>query len=328
MAKFKKIKSWIPLPSLLPLRTFPSRVPLKWKYIFTTLQKLVFLKLGRIGARVIGTNQVGNTLLRLNRDYPVGKKGFVIELPRDEVIFNQLKYTGSWEREISEFLASGLKKISLRNDPKAAMIDIGANCGFISLQTMNISQTPDDYFLIEPLPRHVHALRNNLEKMSKSKKINIFEFALSDKNGCSEIYTERLNQGNSTILPNVVQSYDNSVTNIRLLDTKSFCDDYLSEFSDYVIKSDTQGMDALILSRIPIKIWKNVESAVIEVWALPEVLESDVHNLLAMWKEFDCISWSSNSTETGGGLLHLEDVRKFWLSKSRVERNLFLSKSN
>lgn len=84
-------------------------------------------------------------------------------------------------------------------------------------------------------------------------------------------------------------------------------------------------MDALILSRIPMKIWQTVESAVIEVWALPEVEEIDVHNLLAMWKDFNFISWSSNLTE--GGDITLSDVEKFWLSKSRLERNLFLSKS-
>ena len=326
MTKFEKIKSWIPLPRLLPLRTFPLRMRLKFVFIYKAMRQIVFLRIGKIGAKNIGTNEIGNTLLRLNRDYPVGKKGFIIELPKDEVIFEKLQFTGAWEREISEFLACGLMKISLDENSKPAMVDIGANCGFISLQTMNLSKTTQDFYLIEPLPRHVHALRNNLQGISKTKSIHIFEFGLSDKSGSSDIYTEMLNQGNSTIFSSVLKSDNNVITRIKLSDTKDFCEKSLFGHTGYVIKSDTQGMDALILSRIPDKIWRKVECAVVEVWALPDIKENDVHNLFAMWGDFDCISWSSNSTEASS-YISLEEVGEFWLSKSGKERNLFLSKS-
>jgi len=326
MTNFKKIKSWIPLPRLLPLRTFPSRLPLKLEFVYKAFKQILLLKMGKIGAKNIGTNQLGNALLRLNRDYPVGEKGFVIELPKDEVIFEQLQFTGSWEREISEFLATGLKKISLNKNSKPGMVDIGANCGFISLQTMNLLETTQDFYLIEPLPRHVHALRNNLEVMREKKNIHIFEFGLSDISGSSDIYTEVLNQGNSTIFSNVVKSDSSRVTKIQLSDTKDFCEEYLIGHTGYVIKSDTQGMDALILSRIPDRIWRTVESAVVEIWALPEIKDSDVDKLLSMWSGFKYIGWSSDSTDLAARV-SLSEVREFWLSKSRLEQNLYLSKS-
>ncbi len=51
-----------------------------------------------------------NARLKLNKNYALGNKGFVVELPRDKMIYTYIKNRGSWELEESEFLASGLKK--------------------------------------------------------------------------------------------------------------------------------------------------------------------------------------------------------------------------
>ena len=321
---FKKIKSWIPLTALKPLPTFKSRLILKLLFIHKTLYKLISLKLRRTGARSIGTSQTGNALMYLNRGSVLGKKGFVVELAKDEVIFNQIRLSGSWEPEISVFLAQGLERISLRKNHNSAMIDIGANCGLISLQTINISESTNDFFLIEPLPKHLHALRNNLRTVSKNKKIHIFEIALSDKNGSTNIYTEVLNQGNTTTYADLIPSDKYEMTEIFLSDTERFCEKFLSVYSDFVIKSDTQGMDALILSRIPAEIWQKVECAVVEIWAVPGIQENDINNLLAMWGKFSVIEWSNNSS-TERSRVNLDDVGKFWLSRSGMEKNLFLS---
>ena len=94
-------------------------------------------------------------------------------------------------------------------------------------------------------------------------------------------------------------------------------------FDEYVIKCDTQGLDALILSRIPNRIWQSTEAAIIEVWALPEILEQDVTDLLAMCQDFKFASWHPKSQER----LSLKEISEFWLGKSGTHRNLFLSKS-
>jgi hypothetical protein len=84
-------------------------------------------------------------------------------------------------------------------------------------------------------------------------------------------------------------------------------------------------MDALILSRIPHRIWENVERAVIEVWAIPEVNEVDVEKLLSMWEGFKYVSWAPNSHAN----ISFTEVSEFWLKKSGKEsRNLFLSRTS
>ena len=39
-------------------------------------------------------------------------------------------------------------------------------------------------------------------------------------------------------------------------------------------------MDAYVLSQIPIEIFKSIQSAVVEVWALPEINPADVDKFI------------------------------------------------
>ena len=293
-----------------------------WKY-FLTIRKLprrFVVKLGFLGAKVIGISSSGNTLVELNKNYALGCKGTVIELPRDKMIYEFIKNRGGWELEDSEFLANGLRKASNQLDADMALLDIGANTGLVTLQALNLANTNNEVFLFEPIPRHVLAIKNNLKKY---KNININSFALSDRNEKSVIFTEVLNQGNSSLLKSVVSPIGQIQTEIRLVDTKEYCDTFLTKHDGYIIKCDTQGMDALILSRIPNRIWEKVERAIIEVWALPEISDQDVTNLLLMCQHFKFRSWEPKFQSA----LELSEIREFWLGKSGNVRNLYFSKT-
>ena len=309
---------WIPVPAPLPIKTFPQRLIKKWLSIAKNIVSLIGVGMGFVGARIVGVTPDGNTLLRLNKDYALGPKGTVLELPRDLAIFDSVRKRGIWELEESEFLARGIRKVG--EGKKAALLDIGANTGLVTLQAMNLSKTSIEVFLFEPIPRHASAIENNLGNLPN---IHINEFALSNENGNSEIFTQATNHGNTSLLASVVPSDELIRTRIKIIDTAEYCDRFLEGFDNYVIKCDTQGMDALILSRIPNRIWQNTEFAIIEVWALPEIHEQDVTHLLAMCQNFKYVSWNPNSQEMVG----LSEVSEYWLSKSGTFRNLFLSKT-
>ena len=185
---------------------------------------------------------------------------------------------------------------------------------------MNLSKTITEVFLFEPIPRHVSAIERNLRNLPS---IHINEFALSNENGQSEIYTQTTNHGNTSLLKSVVPSDELISTTIELVDAAEYCNKFLNGFDNFVIKCDTQGMDALILSRIPNRIWERTEVAIIEVWALPEIREQDVTRLLAMCQNFNYASWTPNSRER----IDLDEISEYWLSKSGTFRNLFLSKT-
>jgi FkbM family methyltransferase len=313
-------RSWIPIPQPYPLKTFPQRLMRKWIGIAHNITATIGLRLGFSGARVVGVTQNGNTLLQLNKNYALGPRGTKIELPRDLCIFESVRRWGLWELDESEFLARGLRKVGKLVDSNIALLDIGANTGLVTLQTMNLSKMNIEVFLFEPIPRHVSAIEHNLRNV---RKTHINKFALSEKNGIAEIFTMSTNHGGTSLLESAVPSNGSIRTEIELVDTAEYCDRFLNEFDHYVIKCDTEGMDAQILSRIPNRIWQKTEVAIIEVWALPEIREQDVTQLLGMCQDFKYASWNPKSQER----VSLNEISEYWLSKSGTMRNLFLSKT-
>ena len=81
-------------------------------------------------------------------------------------------------------------------------------------------------------------------------------------------------------------------------------------------------MDAYVLSQIPIEIFKSIQSAVVEVWALPEINPADVDKFINAISFSYSLGWSEKSI----GKLSPEIVREFWLSKSGLAKDLFINK--
>jgi FkbM family methyltransferase len=310
-------RNWIPLTKPTPVKTFPKRLITKFLVIAKNIVFPIGVRFGFSGAKIVGVTENGNTLLRLNKNYALGRKGTDLELPRDLAIFESVRKWGHWELQESEFLASGLRKVG--RSSKTALLDIGANTGLVTLQAMNLSKTSSEVFLFEPIPRHISAIKHNLRNFPN---VHVNEFALSNGNGNSEIFTETTNHGNTSLLESVVPSDELIRTHIKLIDVAEYCDNFLKGFDNYIIKCDTQGMDALILSRIPNRIWQRTEVAVVEVWALPEICAQDVINLLGMYKNFKYASWHPNSQER----IDINEIKAYWLGNSGTYRNLFLSK--
>jgi FkbM family methyltransferase len=313
--------SWVPFTKPIPLRNFPQRLCRKWTFIGRNILMYFGPKYGFFGAKFVGLGPMGNSLLRLNQDYALGPKGFMVQLPRDQVIFENVRKHGSWELKESQFLCVHLKNACRLDDSKVALVDIGANTGLVALQAMNLSKTKNAVFLFEPIPRHTEAIKHNLKYLPN---VHINEFALSDKKGRSIIFTQASNHGNSSMFKSVVKSEGKILTEIVLEETTEYFNSILKEFNKFVLKCDTQGMDALILSRIPNNVWKKTECAIIEVWALAEIKEEDVTKFLDMCKEFSLVSWDPDFIHQ----IELADVKEFWLSKSKNSKNLFLSKGN
>jgi FkbM family methyltransferase len=313
-------RHWVPVVRPTPIKTSPQRLIRKWLYIASESIAIIGSRLGFLGSRIVGVTPNGNTLLKLNKNYALGCKGTVLELPRDRVIFETIMKKGSWELKESQFLARGLKRAFRNPTHKVALLDIGANTGLVTLQAMNLSNTLAEVFTFEPVPRHASAIKHNLRNLSN---VHINEFALSSKNGQADIFTQATNHGNTSFFSSIVPEIGMISTQVKLVDTTTYCDKFLNNFDSYVIKCDTQGMDALVLSRIPENIWKNCESAVIEVWALGEISKKDVELLLSMCQNFEYVAWQPSTRK---GRIELSEVSEFWLSKSKSSKNLFLSK--
>lgn len=259
-------------------------------------------------------------MLRLRRASPLGNKGTIVELPMDEVMFSAVLTKGEWSLELSKFLCAGLEGGEI-SQGKAALLDIGANTGLVTLQVVNMTSRSHNYFLFEPIPRHVSAINRNLDTESLGPRLQIMPVALSDNNGTSEIFTSITNHGNSSLSETVVGYPEEHVrTTIETVNTAEYFVGFGPEFNRFVIKCDTQGMDQVILARLPLELWGRVERAVVEVWALPEVQRSDVGTLVDIWRDFRVISWDADLNSR----VDLEEVQDFWTGQTGRWKDLYI----
>jgi hypothetical protein len=53
----------------------------------------------------------GNVLILLNAASSLGPKGTVLEVPKDKIIYQELRHRGEWEKEVSKFLSECLRDL-------------------------------------------------------------------------------------------------------------------------------------------------------------------------------------------------------------------------
>jgi FkbM family methyltransferase len=273
------------------------------------------------GARKLQESQHGNVLIRLNADSSLGPKGTVLEVPKDKIIYQELRHRGEWEKEVSKFLSECIRDLKKKSQ-NITFLDLGANIGLISLQAINNLEFSIKLIAVEPLPQHISALERNLKSISRTNEVLILPVALGLESKMEYIYKQNTNSGNTSLFARVVPTDQVSKVRIQMLNTEEFARNYLQNDHNFVIKSNLQGFDAKVLARLGAEIWKKTYAASVEVWALKEIEEQDVLNLVDNWKYFDRISWSSSFNN----MVTLEEVKEFWLSGTNTHRNVYLGK--
>jgi FkbM family methyltransferase len=299
----------------------------KFALKFLVSLRNILVQTGLYGGKFVASHNSEHKVLRLNRKSSLGQKGDLVYLPSDETICNFVRLRGSWELDDCQFLVSEITRRSNRGTQSldTLFLDIGANSGLISRQVRNLLGKEISMILVEPVPMYVEAIKLNLGKFYMEENISIVEGALSDTDGVGEIYLQKSNCGNSSLLHEAMMNHQSKTMRINLIDTDRFSNEHLQKFKNIVLKSDTQGFDAKILSRIPPKAWFSINSALIEVWALPEVELSDIVRLIGIWRDlakFRFYSSSKSSVE-----LTLEEIELIWGSKSGKSMNLRLVSS-
>ena len=315
---FLKIKKWIPFTKISPLKTFLSRLINKIFFI----AQLIASKIGLRGAKVITKLSDGNYQVKLNNDSSLGKKGTIINLPKDNVIFEYVKIYGFWAKNESQFLSQAIQAAHNSPQTKVALIDIGANVGLVTLSTMNLSKTLTDIHLFEPVPIHASALKHNLKNLTVSGEVFVNGFGLSSKPGRKIIYRDKGNSGNSSVFKTAVGIQNREEIKISLMSAERYYEDNLKRYDKLILKSDIQGLDAEVLSNFPVEFWNKVEAAVVEVWAFTEIKSDEVADFIAKISSFGSISWDPNFQKR----TTFKEVEDFWLSKNNQQRNLYLSK--
>ncbi len=310
---------YFPLTRIRPVNSFCYRLVQK---IDTILRWAFFYKFNFSGAKEIGIGPSGNIVLEINRSSELGQKGDRILVPYDQVIFRNVVRLGAWEKTESNFL-SGLA-FENRNE-KLVFIDIGGQAGLISRQFLAKSSEYIFYaWIVEPIDKHVSAIKYNLEKWIKSNQVGIYPYAIDSTSSKNLIHTANDNSGNSSLLDYLPPNRPSSTSEILTKSAQNFESMFYSPAYKFLIKCDIQGMDAKVLSLFSKPFWSQTLGCVVEIWALPSVNEEHVEMLMDLWQSFNHFSWDiSLEIKT-----NLQEVKDFWLSGSGATRNLFITKSN
>ena len=291
---------------------------------FDTFKERLVAKLSRFigfnSCEFIEMTTSGNSLLKLKRKTPLGRKSKIIQLPKDAVIYESVIKNGFWSLDESIFLSKGLKDVVQRG--RTCFLDIGANTGLISLQVLNKVSANYDNILVEPISQHIEAIKENVASTFNGKNVKIYPYALGVQDGQTEIFIENLNRGNTSLLRELVPSDSSYTENIGIKSTLEFSRKYLKDYDFLVIKSDIQGFDSVVLSQLPQEIWDKTYRAVIEVWAHSKVNQKEVNTLCSLFDKFEFLSWSRDLTQK----VQISELKTFWLCKNGKQRNLFLSR--
>lgn len=116
------------------------------------------------------------------------------------------------------------------------ILDCGANVGIVSYYMREYAKR---IYAIEPLPAHVECIANMIDFNGLGDKISIHPYALSDKTGSANFFT----QGNTTMCN--LQGGDNSIE-VATITIGDFLDAHEIEHVDFM-KVDIEGGEAGLL---------------------------------------------------------------------------------
>lgn len=246
----------------------------------------------RIGVRFIGKSSRPRSVKIGNRTFSVPN---VIEPS-----YLQFVAHGEYEIEVVEYLA-------LQIGFGGTFIDVGANCGLISLQLAVLR--PDlHFFCIEPNVQLIPYLTTNL---SFCDSVKIIPSALSNSSGVSTLYIDDVRPGQSSMKFEVENSRPQTISTLSV---EAFMQEILSiRPPDLAIKVDCEGMEHEILSsllqiedRVPLIVFESFErirnysreSRVVEMMENHSYIVEPI-----LWQEKSPYMWSAklNKGETSYG---------------------------
>lgn len=315
MSVLLRIRYTIPVVKIFPLSTLRTR----W------IEKLFVTKhfLGLSGAKVIGSDD-GNLILKFLSNCEIGSKDQIVKLPFDQYIFQHVKIFGEWGGSESEFLSKKIHEAVKSGYPssKITFIDMGANVGLVSTQTLAKSPHGVKGIAIEPIPVLVNALKHNLASLIPDSQVKVLTYALGEQSTTSMISIDPRNFGSSTLALDKELPDGNYFLEIKVVGAVEFANNELAADDLFVLKSDLESFDCAVLSTFPDDVWERIFAGVIEVTSDKGVDLSRLPKLLNQLDKFRILSWDADQR----GLVSVAEIQEFWKSERGEIRNLFFSK--
>lgn len=310
---FKELKNtifrFLPIANPRPIKTFLPRS--KRKFLLT-----IGGVFNQDRAQLIDCDEKNIASLKLLKNTLLGKKGKIIVIPKDNVIYKHVKKIGEWESEESYFLIDILNTCE-----NPTLIDIGANVGLISLQVLNNCKKNIKVELFEPIVEHYNCILKNLSDYNLAVRAN--NYALGTFSGQLKFYREQNNSGNTSYDKNSIFAGNFSEEICEVRDANEALKEKFRDNNDkIVIKSDTQGMDIEILASLELSWFNKIEGGVIELWSRENVKIIELEVLLEKFKDQFIFGYKPDEL----GSISKEEIKNFMMSKSLQSKNLYFKK--
>jgi FkbM family methyltransferase len=211
-----------------------------------------------------GLGTITGHLLQLAQDGPLGAAGERLLLPFDDTMLPVILRDRSWQAEELDF-------VRRRVDParRYALVDVGANIGLFSRQARRAIGNIARILCIEADPGNFAALCHNLAHLPRAR-IALHNVALADRSGTMTWYRDSGNFGNYSLNADAMRGQHFSTLSVEAVETGAFFSDVAALPADERIiwKSDTQGYDEMIVTRVPDAVWERVDLAILELWRI------------------------------------------------------------
>lgn len=189
--------------------------------------------------------------------------GSRLRLRVDSVILPAILDEGAWQYEevqrISRLIDSSRRYL---------LVDVGANAGLIARQALlNISSIVAAR-CYEPDPTNYSCLKHNLDFHPNAICRNI---ALGNRKGEMEFFLDNTNSGNFSLVQSAMASHSFTKEVVDVEDANQVFNElelHLDPDWRLIYKSDTQGLDELIVSSIDSSFWSRVDVVLIEIYRI------------------------------------------------------------
>jgi FkbM family methyltransferase len=186
--------------------------------------------------------------------------GRTVELPIDGIISPAVVATGVWQEEELTFIGEHLPQAA------CALVDVGANVGLVTRQLMHRFARIEGAVCFEPHPGNFRMLAHNLAHLPQCTAVPA---ALGTESGKLRFYEDEYNAGNYSLNRDSLRGRPFRETEVDCLDTSE--DEILGRLPEatrthrLVWKSDTQGFDEIIATRLPNTFWARVAVGIMEI---------------------------------------------------------------
>lgn len=186
--------------------------------------------------------------------------GATIKLSPDSVIAPGVLVNHSWQPEEIVFA----KAVALSMD-ELDLVDVGANVGLFSRQLLAAVPNIRRSFCYEPDPTNFGFLAHNLRPFSSDAILA--NAALAATAGHGLLFKDPDNSGNFSLTSAAMPLHHGSLW-VETRDTAQEARAWLQSGRRLFYKSDTQGYDELIATRLDRAFWDHVAGGIFEIWRI------------------------------------------------------------